>query len=164
MQVVRSSPWHETLPHFRADRPPSGHGDELQSEYMVPRESAVAAMRAVRALDGPTGRVRAVLLVSEIRSVAADELWLSMCHRRAAIALHFTWKHDEAAVRALLPLLEAALAPFAPRPHWGKLFVANPARHYPELPRYRALVERIDPNGKFRNAFVDALLGDPAAG
>lgn len=147
-------PWHERLPHFRMEFTPS-HGDELQSEYLVPREHAADALRAVRAM---ADRVTPLLLVSEVRTIAADDLWLSTAYGRESVGLHFTWKPLQDDVVALLPALEEALAPFAARPHWGKLFAdagRTLATLYPRLPDFRALVERTDPRGAFRNAYLE---------
>ncbi|MGY1608391.1 MULTISPECIES: D-arabinono-1,4-lactone oxidase [unclassified Geodermatophilus] len=150
--------WHERLPHFRVGFTPS-RGEELQSEYFVPRRHAGAAVGALRAL---AGRIAPLLMVSEIRTVAADELWLSPAYGTDVLALHFTWLPDEAAVRALLPEIEEALRPFDPRPHWGKLFTtgaAELAERYPRLGDFRALVRRLDPRGAFRNDFLDRTVG-----
>ena len=159
-QLGVPGPWQERLPHFRADQVPSS-GEELQSEYMVPREHAVAAIRAVARLREP---LAPLLQVSELRTVAADPFWMSPCYRQPCIGIHFTWQRDEPAVRALLPLVEAELAPFAARPHWGKLFTLPPARLrplYPRLRDFQELQRRCDPQGKFRNAFLDRCLFDP---
>jgi xylitol oxidase len=99
--------------------------------------------------------------VSEVRSMAADELWLSSNYRRDGIGLHFTWKPLQPEVEALLPELEAALAPFAARPHWGKLFAADATQLAPLYPRFedfRTLARRMDPEGKFRNDFLDRMV------
>ncbi len=161
-QLGVAGPWHERLPHFRLAFTPSS-GEELQSEYLVPREHALAAIRAVQALGAHIGPL---LQVSEVRTVAADPLWMSPCFERASAALHFTWVPDEAAVRAALPRLEAALAPLGARPHWGKVFTTPPDHLralYPRLADFRALLARHDPGGKFRNAFLDAgVFGDAA--
>lgn len=153
-------PWCERLGHFRADAPPSGHGDELQSEYFVARECALAAVRAVRALHP---LLAPVLRVSEIRTVAADELWLSPCFQRDSVALHFTWTHEQRKLtERVLPALEEALAPFGARPHWGKLFgltAPEIGALYPRLVDYRALALELDPHGKFANPFVERMLG-----
>ena len=156
-QLGVAGPWSERLAHFRMAFTPS-NGDELQSEYHVPREHAVAAIEAMRALSA---RIAPLLLVSEIRSVATDDLWLSPSYQRAGVALHFTWKPEQAAVEALLPDLEAALAPFAVRPHWGKLFqtdAATLATSFPRLGDFRALADRLDPAGKFRNDFLERTV------
>lgn len=152
-QLGIPGPWHLRLPHFSMEQTPSV-GDELQSEYFVPREHAADALSA---LDGLRQRIAPLLHVSEVRSVAADDLWLSPCYRRAGLALHFTWKKDWEGVRGLLPLVEEALEPLAPRPHWGKLFTLPAARlhrRYEKLEAFRALVRRLDPHGKFNNAFL----------
>jgi xylitol oxidase len=141
----------DRLPHFRLGYTPSS-GDELQSEYMVAREHAAAAIAAVRSL-GPL--VTPLLQVSEIRTIAADALWLSPFYGRDSVAIHFTWKRLAAQVADALSSVEKALAPFDARPHWGKVFLAVP--DYPQLAAFRSLRDRLDPLGKFRNAFVDAL-------
>ncbi len=149
--------WYERLPHFRGDATPSA-GNELQSEYFVAREHAVAALRAVSSLRQ---QFAPHLLVSEIRTIAADNLWLSPCYHRDSVAIHFTWKPDWSAVREVLPLIEAQLAPFNARLHWGKLFTMSPGRirsGYEKLPEFRQLLRQFDPNGKSRNAFLDTIL------
>lgn len=154
--VVR--PWAYTLPHFRLDATPST-GDEIQSEYFVPREHAADALRAVRehaAAFAPH------LLISELRTVAADDLWLSPANGRDSLAIHFTWRNDTPAVLGVLPAIEGALAPFVPRPHWAKLHTMAPQTvlaTYPELPRMRDLIARADPAGVFRSEHLDRALG-----
>ncbi|QYC43915.1 putative xylitol oxidase [Nonomuraea coxensis DSM 45129] len=152
-QLGVPGPWHERLPHFRADFEPSGAGDELQSELILPREHAVAALRALFAIGE---RIRPVLHISEVRTVAADDLWLSPFHGRDSVGVHFTWIKDPEGVRPVLELVEETLAPFAPRPHWGKLFTRWPS--CPE--RFRSLARRLDPEGKFANDFTRRLLGE----
>jgi xylitol oxidase len=150
-------PWHERLPHFRLDHTPSA-GDELQSEFLLPRDRAAEALAAVGEL---ADQVAPVLLISEIRSVAADELWLSMAYGRDSLALHFTWIPDPVAVLPVVAAVEQALALLDPRPHWGKISRADPelaARSYERLPDFRALVARWDPAGKFRNDLTDRWL------
>jgi xylitol oxidase len=153
-QLGVPGPSAERLPHFRLGFTPSG-GDELQSEYAVAREHAVDAARALRTL-GPA--LTPLLLVSELRAVAADSLWLSPFHERDSVCIHFTWKPLTANVHAALRHVEAALAPFEPRPHWGKLFLQSPAPLYPRLPEFRALRASLDPERVFANAF-DSQLG-----
>jgi alditol oxidase len=156
-QLGIPGPWHERLPHFRMEFTPSS-GAELQSEYFVPLEQGYRALRAVEALRD---RIAPHLLVTELRAVAADDLWLSPSYRRASFAIHFTWKRDWPAVQHILPLIEAQLAPFAPRPHWAKLFTLPPARvlaTYDRLPDFLALVQQHDPRGKFRNDFLHRYL------
>ncbi|CAL9397349.1 D-arabinono-1,4-lactone oxidase [Streptomyces sp. Tu 3180] len=152
-------PWHERLPHFRAEFTPSS-GAELQSEYLMPRESAVAALRA---LDGVRETVAPVLQTCEVRTVAADDQWLSPSYGRDTVAVHFTWVEDTAAVLPVVRRVEEALAPFGARPHWGKVFTTPAAElraRYPRLEDFKALVRAVDPAGRFTNAFVRDVLGD----
>jgi len=156
-QMGAQGPWHERLPHFRIDNTPSS-GEELQAEYFVPRQHAVAALRAVAQLHE---RVAPHLLISEVRTIAADTLWMSPCYKQACVAIHFTWKKDWPAVSKLLPEIEEQLAPFDARPHWGKLFTMPSARLqslYEKLPAFQELLHSYDPQGKFRNAFLDTYI------
>lgn len=146
-------PWHERLPHFRMAFTPS-RGEELQSEYLVPRARAGAAVEALLSL-APS--FAPLLQVAEVRTVAADPLWLSPACGTDVVALHFTWVRDVHGVYGVLPALEAALLPLGARPHWGKCFVAPAADLRPLYPRFddfRALAERLDPAGTFRNDFL----------
>lgn len=158
-QLGRPGPWLERLPHFRAGFRPSS-GAELQSEYLVPRAVAPAALRAVERV---AGAVAPVLLVSEVRSVAADDLWLSAAHGRDSVAIHFTWVPDAAAVAPAVAAVEAALDPFDARPHWGKVFTTPPGRVrelWERLPDFAVLAREADPTGKFRNPMLDRYLPD----
>ena len=157
-QTGEPGPAHERLPHFRLEFTPSS-GEEIQSEYFVPRERIGEALAAVMPLGE---RIRPLLHASEVRTVAADELWLSPAQHRDSACVHFTWKQRPAEVAALLPEIEERLAPFAPRPHWGKVFALDPQvvqAQYPDLERFRALRDRLDPERVFRNGYVDRLLG-----
>ncbi|MFJ6001022.1 FAD-binding protein [Arthrobacter sp. NPDC092385] len=156
-QLGVPGPWSDRLAHFRLAFTPS-NGEELQTEYLVGREHAVEAIEAMRAL---APRITPLLQVSEVRSMAADELWLSSNYQRPGIGLHFTWKPLQQEVEALLPELEAALLPLGARPHWGKVFMADAAQLAPLYPRFedfRALAGRMDPEGKFRNAFLERTV------
>jgi xylitol oxidase len=153
-QLGRPGVWSDRLPHFRMGFTPSA-GDELQSEYLVSLSDAVPALEAVRALGG---RIRPLLQVCEIRAIAADGLWLSMNHERPSLAFHFTWKPLADHVHPVLAALEEALAPLAARPHWGKVFLAEAdaiAPLYPHHADFVRLVERLDPRGAFRNAWLE---------
>jgi xylitol oxidase len=148
--------WCDRLPHFRLDATPS-NGDEIQSEYFVARSDAVGALRAVRALADD---IRPHLLVSELRTVRADDLWLSGAYGRDTLAIHFTWANHPGPVRALLPRIEAALAPFGARPHWGKWHTMDAdalAAVVPRIADARGLFERLDPQGRFANAHLGRL-------
>ncbi|MEU2551582.1 FAD-binding protein [Streptomyces sp. NPDC013313] len=158
-QFGEPGPWHERLPHFRAEFTPSS-GAELQSEYLLPRP---AALDALHALDAVRTTVAGVLQTCEVRTVAADPQWLSPAHGRDSVALHFTWIEDTPAVLPVVRRVEEALEPFDARPHWGKVFTVPPAelrRRYPRLAAFRDLARSLDPTGKFSNAFVREVLGD----
>ncbi|THH35588.1 D-arabinono-1,4-lactone oxidase [Neolewinella litorea] len=152
-QLGRPGPWYDRLPHFRMGFTPSA-GKELQSEYFVPRDRAVEALLAIEALRD---QIHPHLMISEIRTIAADEFWASPCYQQDSVAIHFTWKPDGPEVMALLPRIEATLEPFGVRPHWGKLFTLEAAtlrQRYPRLADFAALADRYDPAGKFRNDFL----------
>ena len=151
-------PWHARLPHFRMEFSPST-GAELQSEWMVPLDRALEAIDAVARVRD---QIATVVQVNELRTVAADDLWLSMNYQRDSLGLHFTWIADTAAVLPVVAALEEQLAPLAARPHWGKVFTLDPATvrsRYPRFADFRALVEKYDPAGIFRNAWLDDILG-----
>ncbi|MGO2746656.1 D-arabinono-1,4-lactone oxidase [Microbacterium sp.] len=150
-----AGPWFQRLPHFRLEFTPSA-GAEIQTEYLVPRADAVAAIEAVRSL---ADRIAPLLFVNEIRTVRADDLWLSSSYGTEAVALHFTWRSDEPAVRALLPALEAAL-PASARPHWGKVYTLDGAdvrARYPRWHDFAALRNDFDPERRFVNAYLQRL-------
>jgi alditol oxidase len=156
-QMGVPGPWFERLPHFRMGFTPSS-GKELQAEYFVPRRHAVEAMLAVQRMGA---RIGPHLLISEIRTIDADSLWMSPCYKQPSVALHFTWKQDWPAVSQLLPAIEKELAPFEVRPHWGKLFTLSPASlraRYEKLDAFRKMVAEYDPRGKFQNAFLKQNL------
>lgn len=157
-QLGVAGSWHERLPHFKAGVTPSD-GDELQSEYFVPAEHGAAALAALRPL---ADKMAPLLHIGEIRTIAADDLWLSPAHGSDSVAFHFTWRPAQAAVERLLPDVEAALEPFGGRPHWGKLFTTEPADLdllYPKLADFRSLARRFDPDGKFGNDFLGRTIG-----
>jgi alditol oxidase len=150
-------PWYERMPHFRMNFTPSS-GAELQTEYFVPREHGYEAILAVEKLRD---RITPLLFITELRTIAADNLWMSMAYKRDSLAIHFTWKPEWPAVKALLPLIEKQLEPFDPRPHWAKLFTMSPAQleaKYQRLAEFKSLLKQHDPNGKFRNTFLETNL------
>jgi len=156
-QMGVPGPWYERLPHFRMNFTPSS-GEELQTEYFVPRANAYQAIRAVETLRD---HITPHLLTTELRTIAADNLWLSMAHQQDSLAIHFTWKRQWPEVQKILPLIEAKLAPFNPRPHWAKLFTLKPAQlrsAYPKLNDFKELAHQYDPQGKFHNDFINTEL------
>ena len=156
-QMGIPGPWYERLPHFRMEHTPSS-GEELQSEYFIPRRQAFQALSAIHDIRG---LVAPLLQISEVRTIAADKLWMSPCCEQDCIAIHFTWKKNESAVMELLPVIEEQLAAHAARPHWGKLFTMFPSSvisRYDRLDDFRQLLLEYDPQGKFRNSFLDACI------
>jgi xylitol oxidase len=157
-QLGEAGPWFERLPHFRMEFTPS-RGEELQSEYLLPRANAIEAIARMRDL-GPS--FAHLLQITELRTVARDQLWLSCAYDADVVGVHFTWVRDLPGVTAALPAIEEALLPLGARPHWGKLFVADAAALAPAYPRlgdFQRLRAEVDPNGKFGNAFIDRNLG-----
>src|SRR5437667_10131441 len=153
-QMGVPGPWYERLRHFRMGFTPSA-GKELQSEYFVPRRHAVEAILAVERLHD---QISPHLMISEIRAIAADNLWLSPCYEQPCVTIHFNWKQDWPAVRKLMPGIEKELAPCNARPHWGKLYTTSPAdlkSIYKKIPEFVQLSKKYDPQGKFRNEFLN---------
>jgi xylitol oxidase len=153
-QMGVPGPWHERLPHFRLAFTPSS-GEELQSEYLIRRAAAGPALDAVARIGD---RIAPILQISEIRTIAGDDLWLSTAYQRDTVGLHFTWIKDELAVAPVVAAIEAALEPFGARPHWGKVFSTPPETLrglYPRWDDFGELLARYDPAGKFRNPFMD---------
>jgi xylitol oxidase len=149
--------WCERLPHFRLDRVPS-LGEEIQSEYLIDRSQAVEAVRSLREIGH---LIDPVLAVTELRTMAADDLWLSPATGRDSVAVHFTFLRDPDGVAAVLPEIEARLLPLGARPHWGKLFHAGAdvlGPRYPRMAEWRRLVAEYDPSGKFSNAFLEEYV------
>ncbi|HEY2042676.1 MAG TPA: FAD-binding protein [Jatrophihabitans sp.] len=156
-QLGIPGPWHERLPHFRKEFTPS-RGEELQSEYFVAREHGTAAITALYELRD---LLAPVLQVTELRTVAADRLWLSPSYQTDNLAIHFTWVDDTDAVTPVLTAIENALAPLNAKPHWGKLFNTSPDAVRLLFERHAdfvGLLNAFDPAGKFRNEFIDTYF------
>jgi alditol oxidase len=150
-------PWYERMPHFRMNFTPSS-GRELQTEYFVPRDRGYQAILAVEKLRE---QITPLLFVTELRTIAADHLWMSMAYQRPSLAIHFTWKPEWPEVSKLLPQIEKQLEPFAPRPHWAKLSTLPAAAiqaQYSRLAEFKALLEHHDPEAKFRNEYLERDL------
>ncbi len=153
-QMGVPGPWYERMPHFRMNFTPSS-GAELQTEYFVPRSRGYEAILAVEELRD---EVTPHLFITELRTIAADDLWMSMAYQRDSMAIHFTWKPEWEAVKPLLPKIEAKLEPFGARPHWAKLFALDPRQlrsRYPKMEAFQAELRKYDPQGRFRNAFLE---------
>lgn len=158
-QMGVAGPWYERLPHFKMNFTPSS-GEELQAEFFVPRQHAVEAIKAVATLRD---EIKPVLMITEIRTIDADNFWMSPCYHQQSVAIHFTLKQDIEGVNALLPKVEEKLSPFGVKPHWGKLFTITPASlrsRYEKMGDFEQLISQYDPEGKFRNDFLNVnVLG-----
>jgi xylitol oxidase len=156
-QLGAVGPWHERLPHFRPKQA-LGAGNELQSEVFLPRlaaREAIAWLREMGSIFMPA------LLISEMRTVRSDDLWLSPAYGRDSVAFHFTWTDDQSAVLPALAAIEERLMPLDPRPHWSKLSTMAPREVIASYERARAFEQLIvdgDPTLKFRNGFVNGLF------
>ncbi|MGZ8525168.1 MAG: D-arabinono-1,4-lactone oxidase [Chitinophagaceae bacterium] len=156
-QMGVPGPWYERMPHFKLGFRPST-GKELQAEYFVPLENGYEALMAVEKLHA---KITPHLFISEIRTIKADNLWMSPCYKKDCVSIHTTWKQEPGTVNALLPLVEKQLAPYNPRPHWAKLFGMSPAvlqSRIEKLADFRQLVNQYDPNGKFRTEFLNTNI------
>ncbi|QEC66931.1 FAD-binding protein [Panacibacter ginsenosidivorans] len=153
-QMGVSGPWYERLPHFKMGFTPSS-GVELQAEYFIPKQHAVEAIFAIAKLGKEIGPH---LFITEIRTMAADDLWMSPCYKQDSVTIHFTLKQEIPEVMNLLPVIEKALEPFKAKPHWGKLFThthAQLANRHKKMHAFVGTLKDYDPKGKFRNAFLD---------
>lgn len=156
-QLGVPGPWYERLPHFKMRFNPST-GAELQSEYFVPIEHAYEAIMALETLGD---KINPHVLVTEIRTVKADDIWMSPAYKMDCIGIHFTWKQEWEAVKKLLPMIEAVLEPLRARPHWAKLFALPPRKvqsRYEKMREFKELMKRFDPTSKFRNKFMDTYI------
>ncbi|MFN3849226.1 MAG: FAD-binding protein [Spirosomataceae bacterium] len=156
-QMGVAGPWYERLPHFKMGFTPSS-GKELQSEYFLPIEYAYDAMMAIESLHE---QVSPHLFISEIRTIKADDFWMSPCYKRTCVAFHFTWKPEWDAVQKLLPLIEEKIMPYKALPHWGKLFTIKSDYLQSTITRindFKALMAEYDPEGKFRNDYINSHL------
>jgi xylitol oxidase len=156
-QMGIAGPWYERLPHFRMNFTPSS-GAEIQTEYFVPRSKGYEALMAVEQLRD---KITPHLFITELRTIASDDLWMSPAYQQDSMAIHFTWKPETEEVQKVLPLIEEKLAPFNARPHWAKVFTMSPSRLqevYANTPKFKTLLAKYDPQGKFRNQFVDTNL------
>ena len=156
-QMGVAGPWFERLPHFKMGFTPST-GKELQAEYFVPIEHAYEAMMAIEKLHE---KISPHIFISEIRTINADNLWMSPCYKKTCVSIHTTWKQEVDTVNSLLPLVEDQLAPFNARPHWAKLFTMPPSilqSRIEKLADFKQLLNHYDPKGKFRNNFINTNL------
>lgn len=159
-QMGVAGPWYDRLPHFKMGFTPSS-GEELQSEFFVPYENALGA---ILALEKKRNLISPELMITEIRTIAADNFWMSPCYKKDCVAIHFTWKQHHEKVGRLIKMIEGELEPFNYRPHWGKLFSIAPSvlkSRYEKLPDFLKLIKAYDPETKFQNAYLDLNIYNP---
>lgn len=156
-QMGVAGKWYERLPHFKMGFTPSS-GVELQAEYFVPHANAIDAILAIQRLGKQVGPH---LFITEIRTIDEDNFWMSPCYKQPCVTIHFTLKQEIAEVMNLLPVIEKELVPYKAKPHWGKLFTLSHEQLnnlYERMPAFVALMKDYDPDGKFRNAFLDRYI------
>jgi xylitol oxidase len=155
-QLGQPGDWHQRLSHFKLEFTPSV-GEEIQTEFFIDRKDASAAIEALSQLGE---EITPLLWITELRTIAADQLWLSGAYQQDSLAIHFTWKKDDA-IYPVIEKVEAALRPFNYRPHWGKVFTAD-AKYlstvYPKMSEFKALAEALDPASKFENTFTRRIF------
>ena len=153
-QMGVAGPWYERLPHFKMGFTPSS-GKELQTEFFVPLPKALDAIRAMQQMGK---QFTDMIMISEIRTIDADDLWMSPCNGQPCVTIHFTWEQDWDGLMAILPTIEQTLKPFEARPHWGKIFGIPHERLrelYPRMQDFRELMAKHDPEGKFHNGYIE---------
>lgn len=156
-QMGLPGPWYDRLPHFKMGFMPSS-GKELQSEFFVPLKNAAEAYQVI---SGLKHEIKPVLMISEIRAIAADDQWMSPCYQQDSVTFHFTWEQHKERVEKVVSMIQDGLEPFNVRPHWGKVFTMEPERLqnlYPNLDKFKAVLAQYDPIGKFRNKFLEKFL------
>ena len=130
-----------------------------EMEYAVPREHTPQAVRRVMELIEQQGF--AVPFPIEARTVASDDAFLSTAAGRESgfVAVHMyrgmAWEPYFRAVEAIMDELGG-------RPHWGKRHFQTAASlrpRYPDWDRFQAVRARLDPEGRFANAWTDRVLG-----
>lgn len=152
-QMGVPGPWYERLPHFKMDFTPS-NGAELQSEFFVPRKMAYQAIMAIESMHK---EIYPILYVTELRSIAADKFWMSPAYQQDIVAIHFTWKPLMDQVKQVLPKIEAKLAAFGGKPHWGKITSISEgalAKRYPKWSDFKKLRKEMDPENKWTNSYL----------
>ncbi|UYM06839.1 D-arabinono-1,4-lactone oxidase [Solicola gregarius] len=134
-----------------------------EMEYAVPRDRLPDVLTDVKAwIDGHDELVSFPI---EVRFTAPDDIWMSTGYDRANayIAVHQYHRMDyEPYFRGIEQILTSADG----RPHWGKLHTLDSVAlrgRYPRFDDFVAVRDKLDPNGMFRNDYLDRVLGPPPA-
>lgn len=155
-QMGVTGKWLYRLPHFKLDSS-AASGDEVQTEYLVDRNYVNEYIAGLSAIGN---EISPRVYATEIRTMAADDLWLSGAYARDTVGFHFTWKKSKE-LASFLPKIEEVLGKHQGRPHWGKLFSTSKEQIITRYPRYqdfKNLLNRYDSNGKFSNNFIDKFF------
>lgn len=130
-----------------------------EMEYAIPVENVEAAFDELTAVIKRNGWK--ISFPVEVRFAQADDRWMSTAYGRdsAYIAVHRYWREDPS---AYFRAVEAIMAQYGGRPHWGKMhtLTAETLRErYPRFDDFVALRDEMDPERMFRNAYLDRVLG-----
>ena len=130
-----------------------------EMEYALPVEHVPAALRAINELIESRGW--RISFPVEVRVAAADDNWLSTAQGRKSgyIAVHRYHREDPT---EYFEAVEAIMRGFDGRPHWGKMHSRDAAslrETYPRFDDFRAVRDRLDPERRFANAYLEQVLG-----
>lgn len=130
-----------------------------EMEYALPAENVRPAFDAMRALIDERGW--RISFPVEVRFAAADDLWLSTAHGRPSgyIAVHRYWREDPA---EYFEAVEQIMLEHGGRPHWGKMHTLDAAilrERYPRFDDFLAVRDRLDPERRFQNPYLERVLG-----
>ncbi|MEA2478888.1 MAG: L-gulono,4-lactone dehydrogenase, partial [Thermoleophilaceae bacterium] len=134
-----------------------------EMEYAIPREHGVAAVRAI--MDLVESRRLPVAFPLEVRCAPPDDAFLGPSFGREScyVAVHV---HRGTPFESYFRGVEKIMTGYGGRPHWGKrhyLHAAALCERYPGWDRFAAVRARLDPNGTFRNDYLDRVLGPVTA-
>jgi L-gulonolactone oxidase len=136
----------------------------VEMEYALPRPALAAAVRDVRSMIDRQGL--RISFPVEVRIAAADDIWLSTASGRDTgyIAVHvFQGLPFDRYFREV----EAIMNGYEGRPHWGKMHYQTAETLRPRYPHWADFIgvrDRLDPEGRFSNAYLDRVLGKTPAG
>jgi FAD/FMN-containing dehydrogenase len=130
-----------------------------EMEYSLPEAAGPDCFREVR--KAMRERHPDVIWPVEYRTVAADDAFLSPHQGRPSVTISI---HQDGRLpfREFFLDLEQILRARGGRPHWGKFHTATAEELralYPDWERFRSVRAELDPEGRFLNAHLKALLG-----
>jgi len=130
-----------------------------EMEYSIPRAACAEALTRVRSLIDTTGLK--ISFPIEVRFTAPDDIPLSTGtgEPRCYIAVHV---YRGTSYSPYFQAVETIMDSYGGRPHWGKLHFQTAdslADRYPHWDAFQAVRRRLDPEGRFANAYTDRVLG-----